>query len=230
MKTLTCVLIGLSVLGASATTQAAPTEDPCPPTVKPPTKPRKPRAKTPKVVVTPPTVKPCDCPPGAPGKPGRDGRDGRDGSNGMNTHTHTAGEGGLSLRPGLMGAVMGPHADWAWGPALQLAQPVGKNGEFVVDAGIAAIADGVVGDERGLLLHAGYTRYMSKQLGLTVGVHSTMIDGNIDGNYLGVDFGVVIRAGRVRVELTPVLGGLRDDNESGTQFAVGLAGSMFVSL
>lgn len=228
MKILTTSLVGL-LLGVTAPVLAAPT--PCDPPK--PAKPHKP--KTPKKPVKPPE-KPCDC---QPGKDGKDGKDGEDGGVIIQVQPVVIFEKvttpGLSVRPGVMGSVHAPHGDWAWGPALQLAQPVGTRGEFVVDVGIALPADGWIGNERGLLLHAGYARVITKHVGLTAGVHATTIDGspdngNISGGYLGIDAGVVLRNNRFRVELTPVISGLRDDNESGTQFSIGLAGSVFVSI
>lgn len=206
---------------------------PCDP---PPAKPHKARPKKAKPKTPPPVVKPCDCPPGKDGKDGLDGADGRDGRDGKNSvmTVRYPGNRGVSLRVGVMGVVYTPHDDWAWGPALQLTQPVGARGEFVVDAGLALPADGWVGNEQGLLLHAGYTRYVTKRLGLTLGVHSTSIAGstsnnNISADYLGVNAGIVLRNRRVRVELSPVFSGLRDDSEPGTQFTLGFAGSAFLS-
>lgn len=229
--TLTLLLLGMS--------SAAMADSPCPPvTPVPPVKHKRIKRKPP-VLVVPPTVEviPCNCPPGKPGKDGHDGKDGNDGLNGFDGVTTIVGKPGLALRVGLMGVLQAPHADWAWGPALQLAQPVGTRGEFVVDVGAALPADGWIANEKGLMMHAGYARYFDKQsnIGLTLGVHGTSIkgsaaNGGIGGDYLGGNVGFVIKGDRVRAEFGAVFGGLRDDAESGTQFATGIAGSMFVTL
>lgn len=219
------LFLALAFLIAAPVSSYAGPCPPAPPTHRPP---RHPRPKPPAAKPPEATPAPCACPPG---KPGRDGHDGKT----IVVVYREPSARRLAIRIGVMGAVHAPHGDWAWGPALQLAQPVGRHGEFVIDAGLALPADGWIANERGLLLHAGYARYRdANDFGLTLGVHSIQIagsssNGNTSGGYLGVDAGVVLRSSRFRAELGPVLSGLRDSHESGTQFAFGFAGSLFVS-
>ncbi len=207
---------------------------PCPEAPKP-HKPRhhKPKVKPPVTPEKPAT--PCACNPGKDGKDGKDGTNGRNGRDASNVLVTPKATPGLSMRLGLMGAVYTPRTDWAWGPGIQLAQPV-LGGEIVVDVGLAFVFNGYdwsAGREGGLLLHAGYAHDVKDGLGLTAGIHSTMIagsssNGNVSGNYLGLDAGIVLHNDVIRVELTPVLSGLRDGTEPGTQLALGFAGSVFV--
>ena len=231
------LLATLGTLTLAGTATAA--VDPCAPLLQPPTKPkhRKPKAKPP--VVTPAPIVPT-CTPGIQGTPGqngtngKDGRPGRDGVNGR-TYTHGA-RAGLGLRVGLVGILYSPHADWAWGPALQLSQPVGERGEFVIDAGLAMPADGWVANETGVLLHAGYARYFAGEprLGLTLGVTGASLSGstsnnnNTDANYLGGTLGAVVRIGRVRGEFGVAVSGLKDDTITDVQLGAGLNASIFV--
>ncbi len=218
--------------------------DPCPP-VAPKPKVHKPHKPRPKV-----EAKPCDCAPGKDGKDGKDGVPGKDGKPGQDaessltqvynySYTETKSAPGLSLRIGLMGALYAPTADWAWGPALQLAQPIGERSELVVDAGIALPMDGLdfsPGQEKGLLIHAGFAHYMQSipRLGFTVGIHSTSIAGSssnaeIGGSYLGLTGGAVWKTSHVRAELGIVFSGLQDDFKPDTQLGTGLVSSLFFS-
>jgi len=196
--------------------------------------PKKPRPKRPKII-----PKPCVCEPGLPGPPGEQGPPGKPGEIKVIQKKIVYRQGlvkpGLSLRAGVMGVIYSPHGDWAWGPAIGLIQPLGKDAELTIDVGLALPAGGLSfspGRESGYLVRGGYTRYRGSW-GLGVGVQGTKIsgssnNGHIDAGYLGVDLGVAYRSGRVRALVGPVLGGLRDSY--GTQLSLGLAGSLFVTL
>jgi hypothetical protein len=127
-----------------------------------------------------------------------------------------------------MSAAYLPHGDWAWGPALQLRDRV-DDYELAIDAGLA---DVVPGRESGYLLHAGVARYFDDgPVGLTAGVHWTSISGSshngeIDGEYLALVGGLVLRHKFARLELAPALSYLRDDAE-GRQLGVGFTSSLF---
>jgi hypothetical protein len=235
----------LTTFGMVGTTALAAADGP-PPTDCP--RPKKRKRLPPKKAVTPPEVKPeppkatadCNC-TGLQGPPGQKGEDGIVVYTERYIHQHLVVEErpSLSLGLGAMGAFHAPDGDWAWGPALQLRNELSDLSQLTLEAGFALPIDGVVGDETGLLLHLGYTRFLSDEpwFGFTGGVHYTGIDGsaengNIDGHYLGVDLGFVVRKQwdnvNLRVEFAPMVSGLRDDSSEGTSLSLGLTSSAFL--
>jgi hypothetical protein len=202
----------ISIILALAATQ------PCPPST-PPKKPipRKQKKKVPQKAA------PCNCTPGEKGPQGERGLQGPKGDDSVSLDIVYMGEPGLSLNLGAMGAII-TNGDWAWGPALQLAQPT-DNGEFVVDLGLALTGQIGPGHETGYLLHAGYTHNVTKKLGVTVGLHGTIIEGSesngeTDATYEGVTAGIVLRHKSLRLEIAPLF---TTDN-------VGLTSSLFVRI
>lgn len=136
----------------------------------------------------------------------------------------------IDLRLGLMGTSQSPQGDWAWGPALQLATQLGPKYELALSAGLANLA--IEGEESGYIVQLSVTRELRDGLGVSLGVNRASIDGNagngnIDGDYLGLTAGLVLRSKHFRLELGPTVGGLRDDSEVGTQFAYGVQASGF---
>lgn len=233
----------MTLLVMSTQAFAAPGDCPHTPKAKPPVVNR---PKTPPRIPTPP-VKSAQC--GCTGQPGPKGDKGDPGETGIEVVALKpvvivvpVRDGAIAPRLGVMGSVYGPHGDWSWGPALQLGTDLNEKNELVVDLGLGLpfTGDPSPGRESGLLLHVGVAHSLTKHVGLTLGVHYTSINGSganggIDGRYLAVDGGVVLRKSwkkvNLRVEVAPALGGLRDSkSKDDTQFSFGVTSSAFLGV
>ena len=223
---------------ADGSAPASPTvSQPCP--APPPVKencPKPPKKKRKKKVAAPPAPPPkCECPPGDPGPqgppgeagpPGPEGPPGPSGPPGQRGPEGPAGtSGGIIPRIGVMGSSFAT-GDWAWGPALQFTSALNARNELMGEIGLNLGADGAgwsPGRERGLMLHVSITHYLRDWLGLTIGVYSQTINGTrngpIDGDYLGLTPGIVLRKRwskvNLRLEVAPFLGGMTDTTDPG---------------
>ncbi|HTK05408.1 MAG TPA: hypothetical protein VL500_07520 [Candidatus Eisenbacteria bacterium] len=213
----------LSLSAATAAAQSAP-PDQCTPEsaklledlqkCKPKPKPHKPRKPV------PPTPGPQG-PQGAKGDPGEPGPQGQAGPQGPQGERGEAGPQGpgcdcaqpaaekdpygsrINLGIGVMGAVMAPEHQyaWGWGPALQLRADMAPRTELTIDVGLALGADNASwspGKEQAVMGHLGVTHYLKKVpwLGFTGGAFVQSIGlerGHDNGLYLGLTPGVVAR-------------------------------------
>lgn len=235
------LLLSVCLLFAMLSNPAVAAPGDCPHPYHPPAakKPAVPPAK-PKA---PPEVAhkaPCSCPPGPQGDKGPPGPAGPPGDPGVTkvivVHEHDPSY--LKLRLGVMGMVYAPHGDWGWGPALQLTYPM-RHTELAAEVGYAGPFDEAhwsPGRQSAFMAHLGVAG--KGRLSWTVGLRYDSIkgsasNGGISGSYLALDAGVVFRQKLskgfdLRLQAGPTIGGLRDTADSGTQFAIGLAGGAFV--
>lgn len=240
MKKLLVGLLLLSVAAGLAPAAAAP-PDPCAEAPRPRPRPPKRRPPAPRPPEAPP--KKCDCPPGERGPAGERGERGETGERGPAGETWVTDvivverDPLLRLGLGVAGFAAAPHGDWAWGPALRLSTDASE--KYELGLSVAAAAGASSGRESGVLVELTATRWLepaeaaTPRMGLSAGflyagLRGSPSNGEIDGSYLGVTAGAVLQWRHVRAQLGPVVGGLRDDAEPGTQLFVGFAGSAFV--
>lgn len=260
MRTVSIFLGSLFVLwSASALAQTAPPEQCTPESAKlleelqkckPKPKPRK-HAKP-----KPPTPGPQG-PQGEKGDPGEPGSQGPAGPEGPQGERGEAGPPGpgcdcqqaaekdpygsrINLGLGVMGAVMAPEHQyaWGWGPALLLRADLAPRTELAIDVGLALGADGAnwsPGKERAVMGHIGITRYLEKApwFGITGGAFVQSIGltpGHDQGLYLGVTPGVVFRWVTKYVTLRTELAGFLGTASYGKDwgFAGGGTGSAYL--
>jgi len=165
---------------------------------------------------TPPTPGPQG-PQGEKGEPGEPGSQGPAGPQGERGEAGPPGAGcdcepaaekdpygsRINLGLGVMGAIMAPAHEyaWGWGPALQLRADMAPRTELTIDVGMAFGADNAdwsPGKERAIMGHLGVTHYLKNVpwLGFTGGAFVQSIGlepGHDNGLYVGVTPGVVFR-------------------------------------
>jgi hypothetical protein len=239
----------LTILIISLPSIALAARNPCDPAPLP--KPVHHKPHKPKAPPAQPPAPTCACDPGTPGVAGPPGPKGDQGPPGRagrvdvvfhdppkpRTPKATPAPRLLGLRLGFAGTLQGPYGYWAWGPALQLAQPLTRNSEIVVDAAITSPLGAFTwspGREGGYLLHAGYARFWGIG-GVTAGaqimhVYDSPSNNGLSADTLGVTLGLAFRTRLIRAELGPVVGVVSDSYHEGSSVAVGVAGSIFVSL